>query len=79
MAQTLRNSALLKACVSNSALLKTCVSNMGDIVEVVKTQRKAAPTVSPVIDGVNTNIDTHFAYFYKQLYNSVGEKIHFEG
>ena len=38
-----------------------CVSNNSDNFEVIKTQRKAAHTVSTMIDGVNTNIESHFA------------------
>ena len=49
MAQTLKKNALLMACVSNN----------GDIFEVTKTH--AAPTISTMIDGVNTNIESHFA------------------
>ena len=41
---------------------------------MIKEQRKAAPTVSTMIDGVNTNIESHFANIYKQLYNSVDDK-----
>ena len=32
--------------LKKNALLKSCVSNGGDIFEVIKTQRKAAPTVA---------------------------------
>ena len=64
MAQTLKRNALLEACVSNK----------GDIFEIIKEQRKVAPTVSTMIDGVNTNIESHFANIYKQLYNSVDDK-----
>ena len=64
MTQTLKRNALLEACVSNK----------GDIFEMIKEQRKAAPTVSAMIDGVNTNIESHFANMYKQLYNSADDK-----
>ena len=47
--------------IKNGANTKK-VSNNGDIFEVIKTQRKAAPILS------------HTANIYKQLYNSVDEK-----
>ena len=52
MAQTLKRNALLEACVSNK----------GDIFGMIEEQRKAAPTVSTMIDVVNTNIDSHCEY-----------------
>ena len=58
MAQALKRNALLEACVSNK----------GDIFELIKEQRKAAPTVSTMIDGVNTNIESHFANIYTSNY-----------
>ena len=64
MAQTLKRNALLEACISDK----------GDIFEVIKAQRKAAHTVSTMIDGVNTNIESHFANIYKQLYNSIDDR-----
>ena len=51
-----------------------CVSNNDDIFEMIKTQRKAAPTISTIIDGVNINIGSHFTNICKQLYNSVDDK-----
>ena len=41
---------------------------------MIKAQRKAAHTVSTMIDGVNTNIESHFANIYKQLYNSIDDR-----
>ena len=64
MAQTLKRNALLEACISDK----------DDIFEVIKAQRKAAHTVSTMIDGVNTNIKSHFANIYKQLYNSIDDR-----
>ena len=64
MAQTLKKNALLEACITNNS----------DIFEVIKAQRKAAPSVSSMIDGVHTNIESHFASTYKELYNSLDDK-----
>ena len=47
--------------------------------EVIKTRRKAAPTVPSMIDGVNNNIESHFANTYKQQYNSVDDNDDNEG
>ena len=64
MADTLKKNALLDACINNN----------GDIFQEIKKQRRVAPTVSNIIDGVTGNVESHFASIFKQLYNSVDDQ-----
>ena len=44
-----------------------------DIFDVIKKQRSVAPTVSTVIDGITSVVETHFANTYRKIYNSVND------
>ena len=57
-----------------NALLNACINNKGDIFDVIKKQRRAAPTVSTMIDGMTSDVETHFAKTYRKLYNSVNDQ-----
>ena len=70
----IRKNKMMAQTLKRNALLEACVSNKGDIFEIIKEQRKAAPNVSTMIDVVNTNIESQFANIYKQLYNSADDK-----
>ena len=64
MADTLKKNALLDACINNNV----------DIFQEIKKQRRVAPTISNIIDGVTNNVESHFASIYKQVYNSVDDQ-----
>ena len=57
-----------------NTLLNACTNNKSDIfVDVIKKQRSVAPTVSTVIDGITSDVETHFANTYRMIYNSVND------
>ena len=56
-----------------NALLNACINNKSDIFDVIKKQRSVAPTVSTVIDGITSDVETHFANTYRKIYNSVND------
>ena len=57
-----------------NALLNACINNKGDIFDVIKKQRSAASTVSTMIDGITSDVETYFANTYRKLYNSVNDQ-----
>ena len=45
--------------------------------DVIKKQRSAASTVSTMIDGITSDVETYFANTYRKLYNSVTDQDNF--
>ena len=57
--------------LKKDALLEARVSDRGDIFKEIRKIRRAPPATSEAIDGVTSNIESHFASVYGKLYNSV--------
>ena len=69
----IRKSRRMTECIRKNTLLDACINNNGDIFKEIRKLRRTSPTVSSVIDGNNSNIESHFADVYKKLYNSVDD------
>ena len=60
--------------VKKNALLNACINNKGDIFDVIKKQRIAGSTVSTMIDGITSDVETYFANTYRKLYNPANDQ-----
>ena len=60
--------------MKREAFLEACISDRGDIFKEIRKLRKAPPALSESIDGVTSNVESHFADVYEKLYNSVDDK-----
>ena len=69
----IRKSRRAADLLKKNALLEACISDRGDIFKEIKKLRKATPAISETIDGVTSNVESHFADVYKKLYNSVDD------
>ena len=58
--------------IRKNKLLDACLNDNGDIFKEIKKTRKA-PTTS-MVDGVTSNIESHFSSVYERLYNSIDDK-----
>ena len=70
--QIRKNKKMIETLKRN-ALLDACINGNGDIFDIIKKQRKIKTSLPTTIDGVSSNIGTHFANIYSQLYNSVND------
>ena len=57
--------------IKKSKLLDACLNGNGELFKEVKAMRRVKPNLADLIDGVKTNIPSHFKNVYSSLYNSV--------
>ena len=57
----IRKSRRAADLLKKNALLEACISDRGDIFKEIRKLRKAPPTLSETIDGVTSNVESHFA------------------
>ena len=67
----IRKSRRAAELLKKNALLNACISDQGDIFKEIRKLRRAPPSMTAAIDGVTSNVESHFAQVYEKLYNSV--------
>ena len=67
----IRKSRRAAELLKKNSLLEACISDRGDIFKEIRKLRRASPATTAAIDGVTSNIESHFADVYDKLYNSV--------
>ena len=60
--------------LKKNTLLNACIDNHGDIFTEIKKIRKTSTSCSMTINGVESDVEGHFADIYAELYNSVDDQ-----
>ena len=70
----IRKSRKMAELLKKNTLLDACITDRTDIFKEIRKIRRAPPSVPVTMDGVKSQIESHFAKVYERLYNSVDDK-----
>ena len=60
--------------LKKNTLLEACITDRTDIFKEIRKIRRAPPSLPVTMDGVKSQIESHFGKVYERLYNSVDDK-----
>ena len=70
----IRKNRKMTDSIRKNKLLDACLNDNGDIFKEIRKMRKAPSPTASMVDGVTSNIESHFSTVYERLYNSIDDK-----